>query len=322
LTQSLPGGLARRVASITVGEVARGYLSLVGLEGELDSLDQTVLEQGALVCAVEMARAKAVRETEKRLKGDLLAALLQNDLSPRDARLWVLAMGLDLDQAHVALRFAWDSATPPSRRRLETLVNGEVSRRGLKTIVHPMGAEVACFCEVPPDTARSQVVMEFSQAVLAQGAQEYPHIHIRCGIGRPAADLSEWRSSFREAGEALELARRFGDREPLFYTDLSVYRLLLQIEHSPELSAYQEEMLGSLLAHENFQELLHTLEAYFEHNGNLSQTAEALFIHRNTLMYRMDRIASITGLDLEDARNRLALQLALHIHRMVGSKRG
>jgi sugar diacid utilization regulator len=229
LTQSLPGGLARRVASITVGEVARGYLSLVGLEGELDSLDQTVLEQGALVCAVEMARAKAVRETEKRLKGDLLAALLQNDLSPRDARLWVLAMGLDLDQAHVALRFAWDSATPPSRRRLETLVNGEVSRRGLKVIVHPMGAEVACFCEAPVNAARSQVVMEFSQAVLAQGALEYPHIPIRCGIGRPAADLSEWRSSFREAGEALELARRFGDREPLFYTDLTVYRLLLQI---------------------------------------------------------------------------------------------
>jgi purine catabolism regulator len=321
LLQSLPGGLSRRVATISVGDVARGYISLVGLEGELDVLDQTVIEQGALVCAIEMSRAKAVREAEKRLKGDLLAALLQNDLSPRDARLWVLAMGLDLDNAHVALRFAWDAATPPSRRRLETLVNGEVTRRGLKTIVHPMGAEVACFCEVPSDSARSQAVLDFSQAVLEQGSQEYPSIPIRCGIGRPAADLSDWRSSFQEAGQALEMARRFGDREPLFYPDLSVYRLLLQIEHSPELSAYQEEILGRLLAHENFQELLHTLEAYFEHNGNISQTAEALFIHRNTLMYRMDRIQAITGLDLEDAKNRLALQLALHIHRMVGSKR-
>jgi len=319
LIQPIPGGLARLVATISVGDVARGYLSLIGMQDELDALDHMVIEQGVLVCAVEMARAKAVREAEKRIKGDLLTALLQEDLSPRDARLWVMAIGLDLEQAHVALRLSWDSAASPSRRRLETLVNGEIARQGLKSIVSSMGTEVVCICQIPHSIARPQVALDLARAIIQQGNQEYSKAPIRCGIGRPVVELSDWRYSFREAGQALDLARRFGESEPLYYTDLSVYRLLLQIEHSPELSAFQEEILGPLLAHENAAELIHTLEAYFEHNGNLSQTAEALYIHRNTLMYRMDRIGSITRLNLEDPKVRLAVQLALHILRMVGS---
>jgi purine catabolism regulator len=187
-------------------------------------------------------------------------------------------------------------------------------------IVNPMGLEVACICEIQA-VSRPTSVIEFAKAVSDQGAQEYLQVPIRCGIGRPTKELSEWRQSFREAGQALEMARRFGEIEPLFYPDLSVYRLLLQIEHSPELSAFQEELLGGLLAHENTEELIRTLEAYFEHNGNLSQTAEALYIHRNTLMYRMERIGAITGLNLEDPRTRLSIQLALHIYRMMGSNR-
>ena len=75
-----------------------------------------------------------------------------------------------------------------------------------------------------------------------------------------------------------------------------------------------------MLALENADEFIHTLEAYFEHNGNLSQTAEALFIHRNTLMYRMERIAAITRLKLDKPENRLSFQLALRIYRMLGSQ--
>jgi purine catabolism regulator len=321
VTQGIPGGLERLIIPITVGEVARGYLSLVGLNGELDALDHLVAEQGMLVCAVEMARNKAIREAEKRLKGDLLTALLQENISPRDARLWAQAMGLDLTQAHVALRFAWDGSSPPSRRRLETLVNGEVANKGLKVIVNPMGVEVICFCQVPPIASRPEISLALGQTVVDQGLREYPDTPARCGIGTPAMSLSDWRTSFRQAGQALEMARRFKEDRPLYFPDLSVYRLLFQIEHNPELIAFQEEILGPLLSYEGGRELIHTLEAYFEHNGNLSQTAEDLFIHRNTLIYRMERIAGITDLDLDKPETRLAVQLALHIYRMRGAQR-
>jgi purine catabolism regulator len=321
LHQEIPGNLARLIIPITVAEVARGYLSLVSLAGELDALDELVAEQGSLVCAIEMARTKAVRETEKRLKGDLLTALTQENLSPRDARLWAQTMGLDLSMAHTALRFAWDAPSPPSRRRLETLVNGEVARQALKAIVSQMGTEVICFCQIPPNEPRPTAAIELGQGVIQQAMRENPDIPARCGIGTPANDLSEWRVSFRQAGQALDMARRLGENKPLFFPDLSVYRLLLQIEHNPELIAFQEEILGPLLAYDGGLELIRTLEAYFEHNGNLSQTAEGLFIHRNTLIYRMERIAGITNLDLDKPETRLAVQLALHIYRMKGSPR-
>jgi PucR family transcriptional regulator, purine catabolism regulatory protein len=321
VTQGIPGGLERLIAPVIVGEMARGYLSLVGMQGEIDDLDYLVIEQGCFVCAIEMARNKAIRETEKRLKGDLLTALLQDDLSPRDAGLWVQAMGLDLEQAHVALRFAWDGPQPPSRRRMETMVNGAIAQLGLRVIVSPLGSEVICYCQVPPDALRPEAALALGQTVLDQAAQEYPEIPARCGIGLPAPSLDDWRVSLRQAGQALELARRLGEPKPLYFSDLSVYRLLFQLEHSPELIAFQEETIGPLIALENAGELIHTLEAYFEHNGNLSQTAEALFLHRNTLIYRMERIAAITSLDLDKPENRLALQLALRIYRMLGSQR-
>jgi purine catabolism regulator len=316
------GGLSRLIAPIIVGGMARGYLSLVGPDGDLDSLDSLVTEQGALVCAVEMARTKAVREAEKRLKGDLLNALLQENLSPRDAELWVEGMDLDPTHAHVALRFAWLGSPSPSRRRLETIINGEISRLGLRVILSPVGTEIICFCEVASVTGRPEKAFNLGQAVIDQGGREYPNNPILCGIGTVANNLSAWRVSFRQAGQALELARRFGERKRLYFPDLSVYRLLMQIEHSPELGAFQEEILGTLLSNEGGRDLIRTLEAYFQHNGNLSQTAEALYIHRNTLIYRMDRIANITGLDLDDPETRLAIQLALHIYRMVGNMRG
>ena len=59
--------------------------------------------------------------------------------------------------------------------------------------------------------------------------------------------------------------------------------------------------------------LVQTIDAYFNFHGNVSQTAESLFIHRNTLLYRLERIQELTGQDLDQADMRLALQLALKV---------
>jgi len=320
ITQGVPGGLERLIGTITVSRVVRGYISLIGIIGEMDTLDQVVLEQGALVGAIEMSRHKAVRETEKRLKGSLLTALLQENMVSRDARLWAQSMGFDLEMAHTALRFSWDGANMPSRRRLETLVNGEVARMGIKVIVNMMAAEVTCICQTKSDKGRPEQALNLAANILAQGYDEYPDTSIRCGVGTPAGDLSEWRDSFRQAGQALEMARRLEESRPLYFPDLSVYRLLMQIEHNPEMMAFQEETIGPLLDYEGGKDLIQTLETYFNHKGNLSQTAEALYIHRNTLLYRMDRIKDILELDMDNSSSRLAVQLSLHIYRMVGRK--
>lgn len=317
--QALSNNLARLISSINVGGVARGYLSIIDKAGDLTALSRVVAEQGAVACAVEMSRSKAVRETEKRLRGDLLSALIRGELSPRDARLWTEGLGLDLEQAHTCLRFRWHAPEFASIRRLETLVNGEVARQGVTAIVNVLENEVVCFCEVLPGRARPDEALSLGRSVLDRGALTDAEARPRCGIGSPAQALDDWLLSFRQAGQALEMAQRLAETRPLFFPDLSVYRLLLQIEDSPELKAFQQEILGPLLAHDNGRELIRTLEVYFNHHGNLKKTAHDLYIHRNTLLYRLERIHEITGLDLDNPETRLAMQLTLHIHKMLGN---
>jgi len=317
LMQNISGGISRVIVPIIVGNVARGYLSVIGFEGTLGILDQLVAEEGALICAIDMSRTKAVRETEKKLQSDLLTALLQEDLSPRDAKLWVEAMGLDKYQSHVALQFTWDSPNPPSRRRLETSIHGEIVRMGIKVILNPAGEAIICFCQVSPNDDGYQLALELGANVLEQTNHEFPDAPVRCGIGSPAANLNLWHISFKEAGLALDMATRLKENKPLYYPDLSVYRLLLLLETNPELKAFQEDTLGALLLHEKKNEFIRTLEAFFKQKGNLSQTAEVLFIHRNTLSYRLKQISEITGLDLKNCDTALAVQLALKIYQMM-----
>jgi purine catabolism regulator len=317
MQQQLSGGLSRVISPVIVNNVARGYLTLIGLEGTLDNLDRVVAEEGSLICALEMSRAKAVRETEKKLQSDLLTALIQEDLSPRDASLWIQAMGLDQNLAHVAMQFAWDVATPPSRRRLETLINGEIVQSGVHAIVNPAGKNVICFCEISAEEINPKRAVELGQKVITQAKGEYPQADVRCGIGTPATDLNKWHLSFGEAGLALEMAFRLQAEKPLLYADLSVYRLLMLLEHNPELAIFKQDILGLLLRQESKSDLINTLESYFQNNGNLSRTAEALFIHRNTLTYRLEKISEITHWDLSNPDTALAVQLALRIHRMT-----
>ena len=84
-------------------------------------------------------------------------------------------------------------------------------------------------------------------------------------------------------------------------------------------AAELQRTLGALLDYDHKQnaDLIKTLEAFFECHGNLSQTAEALIVHRNTLLYRMSRINEIAQIDLERPEIRLGLHLALAIRRLL-----
>ena len=101
--QALPiSGVARLVAPIITNNVGRGYLSIIGREGDLDEIDQLVCEHGAAACALEMAKQKAVNETEKRLRGTFLDRLLLGDVSQQEAIRQGERFNHDMTQTHVA----------------------------------------------------------------------------------------------------------------------------------------------------------------------------------------------------------------------------
>jgi purine catabolism regulator len=316
--QAVGDGLARLVTPIAVGRLARGYLSVIGGAEELDSFDALAVEQGAAACALEMSKAKAVSEATKQLRGDFVDAVLARAIPPKEIQRWARRIGHDISAPHAVVACAWSESAGLSLRRLETIVNGEIGLGRVSALVRAGDGEVAAFVALDP-TDPLKTVRGFAQAVHAQAMREYPKAGLLCGIGRPALNVAEWRTSYKEAGQALAAARRLGERGPLYFGDLSVHRLLLQLEGNPDLDAFVEETLGALIAYDraHHSNLLHTLSAYFANGGNLSQTAEALFVHRNTLQYRMERINQISALDLNNPETKLAVHLALKAYRLL-----
>jgi len=321
--QALPGGLARFVTPIVVKGIARGYLSLVGIAEELDELDGLVAEQGAEACALEMAKAKAVNEVTKQMRGEFVDAVLGARVSQKEIEQWARQLGHDIGVPHAAIVFRWEDENHPSLRRLETAINGEISLTRVSALIRVeseaghAGAFVALESVTSVKPAR-----DLAAAIYSRTLAEHPKATLRCGIGRPVDGITEWRTSYREAEQALEMASQLDERQPIFFGDLSVYRLLFKMAEHPDLVSFCTETLGALTHYDREQNsnLVQTLEAFFAHHGNLSQTAEALFIHRNTLQYRMDRIAEIASLDLDNPETRLALQLAIKANRLLNAR--
>ncbi len=315
--QSLPGGLMRLVCPIVSKGMARGYLSVVGAAGDIDALDQLVVEYGAAACALEMAKAKAVSDAEKRAHGDFIDAVLTGSVSMDELVRWAGRVGADIDMPHMAMAWRWvEDPSAPSLRRLETLVNQSVVQHGLNALVRPRGPEVVAFVSVAA-VDKPEPALAMALAIRKAAANEYPQFEAFGGIGRPGGELVYWKDSYREAAQALSMAARLREQKPLYFGDLSVYRLLFQLEGNPELEAFCREALGPLLHYEGGGDLLETLEAYCERLGNLSQTAEKLFIHRNSLLYRMERISQIAGLDMTNPDTRLSVHLALKVRKML-----
>lgn len=316
--QAVGDGLARLITPVAVGHLARGYLSVIGGAEDFDSFDALVVEQGAAACALEMSKAKAISEATKSLRGDFVDAVLAGAIPPQEIQRWAQRIGHDITAPHTAVIFAWPEGAGLSLRRLETIVNGEIGLGRVSALLRVSEGEVAAFVVLDPadplKTARG-----FAQAVHNQAHGEHPKTGLLCGIGRPALQVADWRTSYKEAGQALAAARRLGERGPLYFGDLSVHRLLFQLEGHPDLDTFVEETLGALIDYDkaHHSNLLQTLSAYFANGGNLSQTAEALFVHRNTLQYRMERIAQISALDLANPETKLAVHLALKAYRLL-----
>ena len=321
LMQALPiSGVARLVAPIITNNVGRGYLSIIGREGDLDEIDQLVCEHGAAACALEMAKQKAVNETEKRLRGTFLDRLLLGDVSQQEAIRQGERFNHDMTQTHVAFVLSWRGSNQPSLRRLETLVNAIIAGQQASALVwtREKEGEVVVFhatdIEDPIDNS-----LALSNTFSREINRHLPSNRVAIGLGQVARDVNAWRSSYRDAVQAMELAERLQTDIPLFIGDLGVYQLILSLSDRDKLSDFCEHTLGTLTEYDIRQnaDLIKTLEAFFNCHGNLSQTAESLIVHRNTLLYRMNRINDIAGIDLNRPETRLAIHLALTIRRLL-----
>ncbi len=308
--------MARLISPIISGDRARGYVSVIGPHDALDMLDKLTAQYGAAACALEMAKVKAISEVKKELRGNFLEGLLAGTL--QDTEIQRLAGRLDHDPnvPHLILTFAWAGEEHPSLRRLETPLSALISNHSHPTLTHNYGNEHICVFQAMAENdqdlgAALSLADQLRQALLS----EFPDNRLLCGLSGPATELEAWPEVHKQSVQAMRLADRLKVETTVDYNHIGVYQLLLELEGLPTVKRYSEKIIGPLAEYDvkHNSNLVQTLSAYFNNHGNISQTSDMLFIHRNTLLYRLERIKTLTGQDLEDADERLALQLSLKL---------
>ena len=138
------------------------------------------------------------------------------------------------------------------------------------------------------------------------------------GLSNVFTEISKVKDAYDCAKIAAFSADPNKKLQVVFYNKMGVYLLLNEIKNLPEADAFCHLYLNPLLEYdsENSGELIKTLEAFFAENCNLRKTADVLYMHKNSVSYRLNKIQQLTGLDINNSDDKFNLQLSLYLLRI------
>ena len=309
-----PGVLAGRALVVPVpgrrGAPPAGWLVVLSERGALGDFERLLARQASIVVGLELMRERVVNETERRLAGDLLADALSGRLDPEELGGRLRPFGISSEAA--VLVFSLED--PPAA---ESLLEGHLGRAGIPALVATAStASGPLLCAVIGTGADDPVTTARESRVALISA--HPGVRAAASRGVPVASL---RRAFHEARCALEATslQNGGGPDVASHRDLGAFTLLLALQDDEALRLYSEGLLEPIGRNEGEYggELLRSLEAFIENNGNWERAARQLYCHRHTLRYRIRKIEELTGRDLSRATDRIELWLALRARELV-----
>src|SRR4051794_29783928 len=307
--------LAGRALALPVLAGARGgpqaWLLAVRDSGGFGDVERLTLEQSVTVVALELMRQRAMRDTERRLAGDVLAEALAGQLDAGELGARLRPFGIGAEAAVMVF-------SPAEPRAAEADLDRAIAAAGHGALV---ASRQGLLCAVVDGEDLGEPV-ELAGRARAALAERHGEVTAAASRIAPATEL---RRSFHEARCALEaaaLAPRNGQGADhvASYRDLGSFQLLLSLQDDDALRLYCDSVLDPLENGGNGEygdELVRSLEVFIEQNGQWERAARELFCHRHTLRYRIRRVEELTGRDLSSARDRIEFWLALRGRELV-----
>ena len=311
------GTLELRVADAAVGELR--YRSRGG------EPSPTLTRMVSTLLALELERSRAPEWASDEAAGSFVDAVFAREVTDRGdivARAAELGTGLEPGAGAIFVRAA-PRAAQTGDWRARVLV---VALRSLRA------ASSGAIARLAEDGDRAEVGAivpaadpeQLERATRALGREldaSLPGFHITVGRSRWVGDPVDLYRAGQEALLAINVAEADG-LELLAFEDTGSYRLLLPAmsEDPGELERFYEETVAPLSAYdEQYEtELVATIEAYLENDGNVTPTAAQLFTHRHTVRYRLERVRELCGHDLTSTEGREKLGLGLKAMRVLG----
>jgi purine catabolism regulator len=319
-----PGGaLQGRALALPVARTPDGYggdapppqawLIAAKDHGTLSELDRLTLHQAVTIVALELLRRRVADETERRLAGDVLSAMVSGDLDgPELAR--------RLDPFGLGDRAAALVLAPPRQAKaaVEDVLARAVTEEAPAGLVAGTG-RFSCAL-LAPGRGGDEELFALAERLRERVATEVG-IPLDAGAGRPVAP-AEARRAFHEARcalEARELAGSSNGGGLATFRDLGSFQLLLSLQDDEALRLFCDSILAPIEEGEGAYggELMRSLEAFIECNGQWERAARQLYCHRHTLRYRIRRVEELTGRSLDSARDRIDFWLALRGRELI-----
>jgi len=305
-----------RVADAAVGELR--YRAKTAPDPAIARMVTTLL-------ALELERSRSPEWESEEAAGAFVMALLRRQVTDRgDIVARAAELGADLERgAGVVILRAAPRAAQSGEWRERVLV---LAQRALRSLAPgslaasdggEASAEIAAIVPAEDDGRLARAAAGLARE-LEDSLQGF---HLTVGRSRRAADPVDLYRSGSEARLAVNVGEAEG-RSPLAFEDTGAYRLLLPAmsEDPAELESFYAETIQPLVAYdEQYEtELVTTVEAYLDNDGNVAATAKQLFTHRHTIRYRLERVRELCGHDVSVTEGREKLGLGLKAMRVLG----
>jgi carbohydrate diacid regulator len=299
---------------------------IVGVIG-LTGAPETLRQYGELVCMtaemmLEQSRLMHLLAQDRRLREELVMNLIQAEEHTPALVEWAQRLGIDLNQPRVVAvvevdsgQLGVDSAMEELQRLQNALTTPE--RNNLIAIVSltemvVLKPALNAFGRWDADDHRRRVEQLLSRM------EESGHPRFRIALGNYFTGQGAIARSWRTARTTMMVGKqRMPEQRCYFYQDLMLPVLLDGLRGGWQANELARP-LARLKSMDNNGLLRRTLNAWFRHNVQPLATSRALFIHRNTLEYRLNRVAELTGLNLSNFDDRLLLYIALQLDEQQG----
>ena len=220
----------------------------------------------------------------------------------------------DVPRAVIVLKFQSLAEFSPYE-----LVYNIVNERSCDYVINIGDQDVVIVRDVDRDTEIEEVEA-YAAEVMKVIYEEQQQTKVLIGVSSIVENLKDLARAYKESRIALEVGKVFDIEKPIMsYENLGIGRLVYQLP-TTLCEIFLEEVFkrGSLESLD--YETLMTIQAFFENNLNVSETARKLFVHRNTLVYRLEKIKKVTGLDLREFDSAVTFKVALMVKKYLTNK--
>ncbi len=198
------------------------------------------------------------------------------------------------------------------------LLQSMFSDRQQDFVINVNETDIAVVRQVAPDTDGEELTMVAKSIEERLKTELFARVTI--GIGTISEHLRELADSYKEAQVAIEVGKVFDTEKTVInYESLGIGRLIYQLP-TTLCEIFLSEVFKKNSIDSLDQETLFTINMFFENSLNVSETSRKLFVHRNTLVYRLEKIKKLTGLDLREFDDAIIFKVALMVKKYLASR--